>query len=186
MKNIRVARRYAMALLEAGKEGGVMEVIAGDLDRVGEIIEASREFRQLLRSPVVSPRKKTAVVEELFGSRVGRETMTFMKLLVQKGREEYLPEVIIQFRDLLDDMQGIVAVGVTSAVELSPEQEEHLLMQLEQYTGKRVRIQRRLDTSIRGGVVVRIGDTVIDGSVTHQLHLLRERMAEGGLIEHEM
>ncbi len=186
MRNIRVARRYASALLVAGEEGGALEVIARDLDRVGEVIEASREFLLLLRSPVVSPQKKNAVVEELFGPHVGGEAMMFMKLLVRKKREEYLPDVIEQFRALMDEVQGIVAAEVTSAVELSADQERRLQKQLEQHTGKRVRMYRRLDSSIRGGVVVRIGDTVIDGSITHQLALLRERMVEGGRVEHEM
>ncbi|MGB2958801.1 MAG: ATP synthase F1 subunit delta [Bacteroidota bacterium] len=186
MKNIRVARRYASALVISAEEGGVVEAVSRDLDRVGKVIEASREFRLLLASPVVSPEKKAAVVEELFGRRVGRETMTFIKLLLQKGREEFLSDVIEQFRALLDEMRGIVAVEVTSALELTRDQERRLRKQLEQYTGKHVRIHPRLDTSIRGGVVMRIGDTVIDGSITHQLVLLRERMAEGGLVEHEV
>ena len=185
MKNIRVARRYASALLIAAKGEEAVDVVARDLDRVGGVIETSREFQLLLASPVVSPEKKVAVVEELFGRRVGKETMAFIGLLVQKGREELLSDVVEQFRALLDEMRGIVAVEVTSALELSREQERGLRKQLEQYTGKQVRIHPRLDTSIRGGVVMRIGDTVIDGSITHQLVLLRERMAEGELVEHE-
>lgn len=184
MKNIRVARRYALALLIAAKGGEMLEVIARDLDRVGEVIEVSPEFRLLLRNPVVTPRKKTAVLEELFERGLGKETMTFLRLLVQKGREEHLPEVIEQFRVLLDDMRGIVAVEVTSAVALSRDQERRLQKELEQYTGKQVRMDPKLDNSIRGGIVARIGDTVIDGSIAHQLDLLREHMAEGGLVEH--
>jgi F-type H+-transporting ATPase subunit delta len=184
MKNMRVARRYASALVIAGKEGDALEDFGRDLDRVAEVIQVSRDFRLLLRSPVVTPEKKTAVLKELFGRGVTKATMTFLRLLVQKGREELLPEVIEQFRALVDEMQGIVAVEVTSAVALSQDQERRLQKQLEQYTGKQVRIQPRLDQTIRGGVVARIGDTVIDGSIAHQLALLREHMAEGGLLEH--
>jgi F-type H+-transporting ATPase subunit delta len=124
------------------------------------------------------------VLEAVFERALGKETMTFMKLLVQKGREEFLPEVIKQFHVLLDEMRGVVAVEVTSAVALSSDQEGRLKKRLEQYTGKQVRIHPKLDSSIRGGVVARIGDTVIDGSIAHQLDLLRERMAEGGVVEH--
>ena len=169
MRNVRVARRYASALMAAGEEGKSLEAIARDLETVGRIVETSREFQLMLRSPVISPPKKIAVMQELFESRVGRETIIFMKLLVQKNREGYLPDVIEQFRALRDEKQGLVRIELSSAVTLSRDQ--------------RVRFNHVLDRSIMGGIVVRIGDTVLDGSVTHQLALLRERMAEGTSVQ---
>ena len=183
MRNVRVARRYASALMAAGEEGKSLEAIARDLETVGRIVETSREFQLMLRSPVISPPKKIAVMQELFESRVGRETIIFMKLLVQKNREGYLPDVIEQFRALMDEKQGLVRIELTSAVTLSQDQEQRLKGKLEEYTGKRVRFNHVLDRSIMGGIVVRIGDTVLDGSVTHQLALLRERMAEGTSVQ---
>lgn len=182
MKNVRVARRYAMALMTAATEQKNIDGTAGDLDMLGNLLRGSREFRLLIASPVVSPAKKKAVFKELLEKRIGGETLRFIHLLTAKGREPILPDVIEQFAILRDEKYGIVNVDVRSAVEFTEPQEKNLQSQLEKYTKKKVRVRFSLDKSIQGGLVVRIGDTVLDASVRHQLELLRERFISGGAL----
>lgn len=180
MRNVRVARRYAMALMTAATEQKNIDGTAADLELIGKLLRDSREFRRLLSSPVVSPARKKAVFKEVFEKRVAVETLRFVYLLIAKGREAILPDLIGQFENLRDEKYGIVNVDVRSAVEITGPQEKGLQAQLEKYTKKKVRVRFSLDTSIKGGLVVKIGDTVLDASVRHQLELLRERFVSGG------
>jgi F-type H+-transporting ATPase subunit delta len=180
MKNVRVARRYATALMTAANEQKSIDATAADLGLVGDLLRGSRELRLLISSPVVSPAKKKAVFKEVLQKRIAAETLRFIHLLIAKGRESILPDVIEQFENLRDAKYGIVNVDVRSAVEFTAPQEKGLQAQLEKYTRRKVRVRFALDTSIRGGLVVKIGDTVLDASVRHQLELLRERFVSGG------
>lgn len=180
MKNTRVARRYAQALMMAtGSTMDAIDAIAGDLETLRQTLEGSRELRLLLVSPVVKSDKKIAVLREVFSQRVGKVTMGFVEMLTEKQREAILPEVIEQYNALRDEAYGIVNVDVASAVELSDQQEKSLTAKLEAFTKKKVRLRYTLDTSLRGGMLVRVGDTVLDSSVRRQLELLRERFVDG-------
>ena len=103
MKNMRVARRYAGALMEAAEDAKSVDTTAADLDVVGAVLRESRELRLLTLSPVVSPAKKTAVFHAVFGPRIGKGTMDFIDLVVAKKREAHLAEIIDQFSLLRDE-----------------------------------------------------------------------------------
>ncbi len=176
MRNIRAARRYARAVLADAERDNLIGVVSGDLETVGRLVRDSREFRRLITSPVVSAEKKMRILDELLGPRLCKETMAFLHMLVNKHREPLLADIIDQFASLRNEKLGIVAVEVMSAVALTPSQEQALSERLERYTQKKVQTHYSLDPALRGGMVVRIGDTVLDGSVIHQLALLRERL----------
>ncbi len=182
MRNVRVARRYAMALMNAAESKQSIDRVAGDLASIESLLRSSREFRTFLTSPVVSPKKKWAVLTELFAKRLGPDTMDFLELLVTKSREAILPDAIEQFNALHDAKQGIVNVAVTTAIAVTPQQERALQKQLEQYTRMNVRVRWSLDASIQGGLFVRIGDTVLDATIRHQLERLAERFLEGNAL----
>jgi F-type H+-transporting ATPase subunit delta len=176
MKNTRAARRYAVALMNVSEEQRAVDRVADDLQTIGAALAGSRDLRVMLASPVVSPMKKKAVFDDLFANRVGKETLTFAHLLIHKNREAVLPELIGEFRALLDDRRGLVHVDVATATPLTPAQESRLQQEMERFTGKNVQLRLALDPSIRGGVIVRIGDTVLDGSIRRQLARLREQL----------
>jgi F-type H+-transporting ATPase subunit delta len=179
MKNLRVARRYAAALMKAAEDAGTVQAVAADLDVIAMFLRDSREFRLLSESPIISEARKSAIFRDLFGSRLSADTLLFLLLLIRKGRESDISEIIVQFRVLMNDRMGIVDVQVTSAVALAGEQEKALQHQLENYTRKKVRMSIGVDTMLRGGLVIQIGDTVLNASVQHQLKRLRERFASG-------
>ena len=182
MKNVRVARRYAVALMQAAEEGGSIDTIAADLRNVEKLLKESRELLLLLTSPVIPARKKSLVLKEIFEKRVGKEVLTFFLLLTKKGREDVIPDVIGQFAILLDQRNGIVDASVKSAIAIDKEQEQLLKHRLEAYTAKSVRMNLGIDKELKGGLVIQIGDTVLDGSVRHQLELLKDRFMAGGTL----
>jgi F-type H+-transporting ATPase subunit delta len=179
MKNTRVARRYAVALMSAAAQQKTVEATAKDLEAIAKVLHDSRELRLLVASPVVPVARKRAIFEEIFAGHISRETLRFLHLLTSKSREGILSELIEQFRVLHDESLGIVNVEVRTVVQLSYAQEKDLRAELERLIGKKPRIHQVLDASIRGGLIVRIGDTVLDASVSHQLELMRARFIAG-------
>ncbi|CAG0933423.1 F-type H+-transporting ATPase subunit delta [Planctomycetaceae bacterium] len=184
MRSTRVARRYAQALMSAAEERSILEKTTADLTAIAGVIRGSRDFRTFLTSPVVSIPRKKSILQEVFGSTVSKETLAFLDLLVTKQREGELAGIIEQFHALHDLKMGIANVDVTTALELTAQQQKALQKELEQRTGKSVRLRVGVDPSIRGGLVVRIGDTVLDASLSHQLERLRERFARGAALPH--
>jgi len=161
-------------------DSGQVDTTSRDLESIGRTLKASRDLRLLLASPVVSPAKKRKIIRGLFGGNVSAQIMTFLDLLIEKHREGHLSEIVDQFGLLHDEVEGIMTVDVKSAVELPASQRENLQKELERLTGKKVRLQVTIEPSIRGGLVVRVGDTVRDASVQRQLEILRARFVEDG------
>jgi F-type H+-transporting ATPase subunit delta len=178
----RVAKRYAAALMAAAAGAGEVDRIAADIDSVARTIAGSRGLVLLLKSPVVSIEKKTGIFRELFEKRIGALPMEFLRLMIAKRREGIIPAMIAEFGRLRDEREGIVNVQVTSAHELSSSQQQLLGSRLEGMTGKKVRLQLSRDGSLKGGLLVRIGDTVMDSSIKRQLELLREQFVHGGAV----
>jgi F-type H+-transporting ATPase subunit delta len=179
MKNTRVARRYAVALMADSVHQKNIEGTAKDMELIGKTLSESRELRLFVASPIVSQAKKRKVFIELWGSSIGKDTQAFIGLLTEKSREAVLLDVTEEFKILHDEFLGIVNVEVKTAVEFTYAQEKELRLQLEQLMNKKVRLHFVNDKTIKAGLVIRIGDTVLDSSVTRQLELMRGRFLAG-------
>ena len=179
MASSRVARRYAEALLDASADAGSEQRVAADLEMLHGIIQASPELRTVLKSPVVKREKKQQALRAAFEGRVDPLTLGFIALLAEKGREDTLPQVIVEFRRLRDVRMGIVALNVSAATELSAEQTDAIRKRFEQVTKKTVKIAVTIDAALKGGFSARLGDTVYDGTIRRQLELLRLRFETG-------
>ncbi|NTU58621.1 MAG: F0F1 ATP synthase subunit delta [Chlorobiaceae bacterium] len=177
MSSAIASRRYASALLDVAVEGNFLEMVTEDLQKIDEVLVHSRELILALRSPLIKGDAKSRLLEEIFRTDVGEKTMMFMKLLAHKKRAGLLPEVIREFVTLLDEKNGVVNAKVKSAVRLSEDQAKDLVSGLSVRTGKKIRATMSLDETLIGGVTVKIGDTILDGSVSHQLQLLRKSLS---------
>jgi len=178
MSNLRIAYRYAEALIATAEELHILKNVSDDLADIQLIISSSREFQLFLKSPIVKKEKKRQVFEATFGKSVQPLTLQFISLLAEKGREDALQSIIESFFRLQDEILGIVNVSVKSATELSLQQTAQLEQRFETYSKKKVRINVAIDSQLIGGFVARIGDTMFDGSVKRQLELLRKRFEE--------
>jgi F-type H+-transporting ATPase subunit delta len=179
MSQPMIARRYAQALYEQADATGVTERIDADMVLLRQTLSDSRELTQLFASPVVSRDRKKAVVRALFEARVESLTLQFVELMIDKRREGLFVEASAAYGALRDQQNGIVEVSVRSARVMSPDDQQAVTDGMEKLTGKTVRLVASTDPSLKGGLVVRIGDTVYDGSVAGRLANLRERLAHG-------
>ncbi len=176
MSSAIASRRYALALLEVAVEANFLDKITEDLQNIKEVLSGSRELMLALKSPLINVDLKSRILEEIFGKEVGEKTMIFIKLLAHKKRADLLAGVIAEFYSLLDERNGVINADVKSAVKLSDEQAKELVNGLSARTGKKIRATMSLDEKLIGGVTVKIGDTILDGSIQHQLQLLRNSL----------
>lgn len=179
MSNRIVARRYALALLEEAERTGVLSAVDADIDMLRETLVTSPDLQRFLRSPVISREKKAAVVDRLLADRVQPLTLRFIRMMIDKEREDILPEIVSAYRERRDVQQGIVEASATLATSVSRGEQEQLQAAVEGLTGRKVRLSVRHDPGLIGGIVIRVGDTVYDGSVQHQLANLREHLRPG-------
>jgi len=136
----------------------------------------SPDLPMLLMSPIIQTRDKKQVLQSTFKSAVHKLTFDFLMLLLEKNREENLPEVISYFMKFLDESRGILRGELISAHPFSSEQKSALISQLEKQTGKKILIDEQLDTSLIGGFMVRMEDTVIDNSIKNQLQKMYQSL----------
>ncbi|MDE0685624.1 MAG: ATP synthase F1 subunit delta [Candidatus Poribacteria bacterium] len=179
MRDIRVAKPYARALYDAALEQGALDAITADMDKLQGLIEQSVELTQLVHSPILSPQFKSETFQQLFADAMQPLTINFFKLLASKQRERYLIAIIDAFSAIVDEAAGRLVAKVTTAVPITPEQEERLTQQLSAYSGKQVRLETTTDAQIEGGFIVQLDDTVFDASVASQLQRLKQQLAKG-------
>lgn len=179
MSDQTVARRYAQALYAEADAQGTTARTDADVALVAETLAGSRELRRAFASPDVARAKKEAVLDGVFGERTAPLTMRFLNLILSKGREEDLETVLKAYQNLRDEQQGTVEVSVRTAKPLTAADEKALQKRLETLTGNSVRLAVTVDAELVGGLVVRVGDTVYDGSVRNQLAALREKLEHG-------
>jgi len=172
-----VARRYARALFGIGVDAGKFEALGDELGDLATLWNQSDELRDALENPVFKPEQKRAVLQNIL-PRIAPtpEVQRFVLLLLDRRRIVLLPAIARAYRDLTDAQLGRVRAEVTSAQELNAATLDRVRRSLEQRTGKKVVINSTVDPELIGGVVARVGDLVLDGSVRTQLADLRDRL----------
>jgi F-type H+-transporting ATPase subunit delta len=171
-------RQYATALADIAMAQGAADVVTQQLAGFGALYAESGELRNFLSSPAVTREAKHRVIEKLL-SRVGGSKIVrnFLFVVIDHQRTHLLPEIIAAVQEEVRKREGITEAQVSSAVELSKAQKAEMEFTLERLTGKRVEAKFSLEPSLLGGAVVRLGDTVYDGSLRSRLNNLRARLA---------
>lgn len=172
-----VARRYARALFGMGVDAGNYETLGRELGDFATLWSASPELRHALENPVFKPTEKRAVLEGLLPRVAPTNTVQrFVLLLMERRRIALLPAIARAFQDMADAHMGRVRATVTSAEPLAAGTLERVRRSLEQRTGKKVIVETAVDPELIGGLVARVGDLVLDGSVRTQLADLRAKL----------
>jgi F-type H+-transporting ATPase subunit delta len=176
MRETTVARNYAETLLALARRA---EDLPGWGKLIGDVANAMRSDTTLwrfLESPKVSEAQKSAVLSEALADRVPRLFLRFLQAMVHKRRQMLIPQVSDEYGLLIDEVEGRVHANVTMAKDASDEDRNVLAEQLSRVLGKTVVPHVTVNPAILGGVIVRVGDTVMDGSVRKRLATLRSRM----------
>jgi F-type H+-transporting ATPase subunit delta len=176
-----VARRYASALFELALEENALDDVARDMETVGSLIDESADFRRLIESPVFGVDEQTRAVDAVFGNlEIGALATKFVKVAARNRRLFALPGIVKAFATLVAAHRGEVVAEVTSAEPLSDTHETALAEALSEASGKTVKLRKRVDPALIGGLVVRLGSRMIDTSLRTKLDGLRTAMKEAG------
>ena len=174
MLNAALARRYAQALFDIASEEKRLDLIGKELGELTRLIEEQEDVARVLHHPHISLTEKKALMDKILSGQVGDVVRHFLYLLIDRRRQDLLPLIMREFSRLADEARHIIQAKVASAVALSPSQTERLRQRLSQMTGKTVSLETELRPELIGGVLVQVGDRVMDGTIKHALGRMRE------------
>ncbi|MGD8190350.1 F0F1 ATP synthase subunit delta [Brevibacillus ginsengisoli] len=164
-----VAKRYARALFEVAKERGLIDQIETELKTFVEAVNQNAELTKILMHPHIDSEAKKGLLKDVFGSQFAVETMNFIGVLIDNGRESNLTEILASYVAVANEERGIADATVTTAKPLTQEEATELADRFGKLLNKTIRIQAVVDPAIMGGVVVKIGDRLYDGSIKSKL-----------------
>lgn len=174
--NLILARRYAHALFLSSKEKNMLDAVEADLHLVVRTIKDNPELYNLIGLQSILQNAKKDIFEKLFEGKISSLTMNFIKLIIDKHREQYLEDIFGEFGNIVDDARGIIDVDIRSAFKLPPDQEEMVRQQLSKELNKDVRLNIEVDQDLLGGVIMKIGDKLFDASAKYQLQALERNL----------
>jgi F-type H+-transporting ATPase subunit delta len=170
--------QYANALADVALAQGAADAALKQLNDVAAAFAASGELRNVLASPAVPLEAKHGVIEKIAArAGAGKIIRNFLFVIADHQRTHILPEIVAAFEGVIRQRQGVAEAEISSAVELSAAQKKKFAQTLERITGKKIEAKYSLDPTLLGGAVVRVGDTIYDGSVRSSLNEMRARLA---------
>lgn len=176
-KNTLIADRYSEALVSIAKEGKLTyDKISEDLNLIKNILAQSKDLNEFLTNPLISLEDKKEIIDKVFKNEIDPLIVNFLKVLVDKSRFDAFEEVLTSFNKALDDINNISRINVTSAVEMTEESKKKLKNKLESKLNKNVILDLEINSSIIAGLVIRIGDNIIDMSLKHKLEDLSKNI----------
>ena len=182
MRDVTISRNYAEALFALAQKAGDLRGWGATLGEVARAVEGDRSLRLFLESPRVSATQKNAVLMKAFQDRAPRLFVRFLQALVQNRRQMLIPEISTEYMNLVDAAEGRMHANVTVAREPDDATRQLVVRELSRAFGKEVVPHFAIDPRIMGGVVVKAGDTVLDGSVRRRLASVRQRMLHGRVV----
>jgi F-type H+-transporting ATPase subunit delta len=173
-----IAEVYSRALFEVAKENDVLDRIRDELNEFTDALEDedNRELRLFFYSPYFSSEEKAEAVEKVV-SDADERFVNFLKLLAERHRQPVLPRVRRRFQSLWAEENRLLPVNVTAAVELDDELVKGIGKRIEEQTGRKVELSSNVDPEVLGGLVVRVGNMVLDASVRNRLEQIRKQVA---------
>lgn len=179
MPNPRLATRYAKSLIDLSVERQQLEAVYNDMQFLKAICKNSRDFVNLLRSPVVSSDKKQSIINAIIQNKVSVLTDAFIKLLIAKGREEDMPEIITAFIEQYNNIKGIHKVKLTTATAISDELKDDIVSKVKKEANlENVELELKVDDSLIGGFVLEFDNNLVDASILRDLKDIARQFKE--------
>lgn len=176
-----VASRYAKALLDLAIEKGQLEAVYNDMIQLKDVCENSREFVTFLNSPIIKSDKKNAVIKAVFDGKLSAITLGFLMIVASKRRESVIPEMANEFIEQYREHKNILTAVITSAKGLDAATKKQALDLVKAQLNGEVELVEKVDASIIGGFVLRVGDKQLDKSVSRQLSNLKKELTNKAL-----
>lgn len=178
MLNKSVARRYAEAFFSIAKEREKIDEYQQELEVVVQEINQIEHLKEYLAHLLIPTRDKKETIIKVLGNKVSEITLNFICMIIDKRRERYIELIVEEYKNMADDFRNITKAELISAREIPEEQVAVLAEKLSQATGKIVKLTQKVDPSLLGGVKIRVGDQIIDGTVAKKLETLRETLKQ--------
>lgn len=173
-----IGKRYAVALFNIALKEDIGEQVRGDIESFATVYRTNSNFRNFLESPQVLTEEKKELLLNVIGERASGLFVRFVILLLEKKRIEYIQEIAEAYTFMWEDSQGVIEVKVVTAIDLDHELELKTRQTIEAKTGKKVRVTKVTNPDIVGGMILFTKDRVVDGSIRHQLQLLRKELSQ--------
>ena len=172
-------RGYAQALFSIAEAEDALETVEDELFRFARTLETENSLRESLTDPALPIERKKAVLQQILGEKASPHTVSILGFLVEQGKARELAPIVDELVSLAAERRRAAVAEVRTAIPLDDDHKRKLADALEKATGKTVQLKVVVDPSVIGGVVARVGDQVIDGSIRKRLELAKERMSEG-------
>jgi F-type H+-transporting ATPase subunit delta len=183
MLNPRLATRYAKSLLDLAIEKGQLNTVYKDMQYLQAVTQGNREFVVVLKSPVISPDKKEAILEAVTRGNISTITDLFMRLLLRKGREMNLPEIANAFIEQYKVNQEIFTVKLITAIPVSEEIKQQIIEKVKSQSNmKNIELTTEVNEELIGGFVLQIGNTLVDASILYDLNAIKKQFLNNDFI----
>jgi F-type H+-transporting ATPase subunit delta len=183
MPNPRLASRYAKSLIELAIEKGQLEQVFADMQWLQAVNKSNRDFVNLLRSPIIKADVKKKIVDAVTAGKLSPITNGFNTLLINKGREGNLPEIVTAFIDQYKKHKNIQVIQLTTAEPVSDALKNAIVAQVKKSAGfENIELEEKVDPSLIGGFVLQVGDQLVDASVSYDLRSIAKQFENNDFI----
>jgi F-type H+-transporting ATPase subunit delta len=183
MPNPRLAGRYAKSLIDLSVEKNQLDAVYEDMLFLEKVCKGNRDFVNLLKSPIITTDKKEKIFDTIAHDNIGDLAASFNKLLIKKGRENYLPEIVTAFIEQYKNYRGINIVKLITAVPASDELKNSITNKIKSALRmEHIELNTEVNPDIIGGFVLEIGDKLVDASVAFELHNIRKEFESNDFV----
>lgn len=181
MSVFKVASRYAKSILDLAKEKGTLEQVKEEMDEIAKVIKSSTELRAVLANPIIKIDKKQNILKALFEGKVSTEVSSFFNIMVNKGRGNLVYATALEFIREYNELKGIVKAEVISAKPLSSANIQSIGNAIAQQINASVILTNKVDASLIGGFIIKVGDKQLDESIAGKLNKLERHFITQGV-----
>ena len=179
MQQPRLAGRYAKSLIDLAIEQNQLEQVYSDMKYLQAVCRQSKEFVSLLKSPIIQADKKRKIVEAVTTGKISNMTEGFNRLLVQKGRESVLPEIVSAFIEQYNEIKGIHKIKITTAVGVSDELKQQIISKIKEETSlQNIELETTVKDELIGGFTLEFHNNLVDASILRNLNDIRKQFLE--------
>lgn len=184
MNNPRLAGRYAKSLVDLAVEQNQLEAVYADVKWLQAVFKSNADFAAVLRSPIIKPGKKEKIIESVVSGKLGQLTLAFIRLLVRKGRELNLPEIVQAFIEQYNKIKGIHQVKITTAVAISDTLKDSIVAKVKSTTElTNIELETAVKEELIGGFVLELEGNIVDASVLRDLKDIKKQFMDNQYIQ---